>query len=207
MASFGGDILASASEPSYFAPVVDPNPQKILSANEQNILESVRRRTYYGGYIITLPAQDVRRMLPGVHVLGTGWRHNPFIARTLLMNWLLADCEEIAFRSDWWADLEVNPDAEIESHFEFRDLSGEEEYQFGVRRARELFDRDSGLPIFVKKPRYSYPAANAIWPANPNGKMLDDSHDTDPQRDFLTMRGMRALSQPGVKNDRETEQP
>lgn len=198
-------ILASVSEPSYFAPVVDPNPQKILSFENQNILHSVRRRTYYGGYIITLPAQDVRRMLPGIHVLGTGWRHNPLVARTLLMNWLLADCEEIAFRSDWWADMEVNPDAEMESHFEFRDLTGEEEFQFGVRRARELFDRDSGLPIFVKKPRYSYPAANAIWPANPTGNMLVDGDGAQPQRDLLTMRGIRAITEPDIKGSSGNE--
>lgn len=193
-------ILASTSEPSYFAPVVDPQPQKILTCDDRSVLDSVRRRTYYGGYIITLPAQDVRRMLPGIHVLGTGWRHNPFVARTLLMNWLLADCEEIAFRSDWWADLEVNPDAEMESHFEFRDLTGEEEFEFGLRRARELLDRDSGLPIFVKKPRYSYPAASAIWPANAKGKILVDGNPSEKQRDLQTMRGVGAISKP-IAND------
>jgi len=135
-------------------------------------------------------------MLPGIRVLGSGWRHNPLIARALLKNWLLADCEEIAFRSEWWADLEVNPDAEFESHIEFRDLSGEEEFQFGVRRAKELLDRDLGLPAFVKKPRYHYPAAAAIAPAQETDDMFVDQEGDSMYRTLKTMRGIRPLLQP-----------
>jgi hypothetical protein len=190
-------IIASVSEPSYFEPVIDPHPEKILADDGLSILKSVRQRTYYGGYIVSLPAQDVRRMLPGIRVLGSGWRHNPLVARKLLKNWLLADCEEIAFRSEWWADLEVNPDAEFESHIEFRDLSGEEEFQFGVRRAKELFDQDRGLPAFVKKPYFHYPASAAIAPHQAKGDMYVGEEANDAtNRTLKTMRGMRPLLQP-----------
>lgn len=189
-------ILASTSEPSYFPPVLDPRPEKILTSHGQNILESVRHRTYYGGYIISMPAQDVRRMLPGIHVMGTGWRHNPLVARTLLKNWLLADCEEIAYRSEWWADLEVNPDAEFESHIEFRDLSGEDEFHFGLRRARELFDLDIGLPAFIKIPHYNYPAAAAISPVKPSADMFADGDANSNHRTLKTMRGIGPIMQP-----------
>jgi hypothetical protein len=187
-------ILASASEPTYFAPVVDPHPEKILASGGGSVSDSVRRRTYYGGYIISMPAQDVRRMLPGIRVLGTGWRHNPLLARRLLKNWLLADCEVIAQRSEWWADLEVNPDAEFESHIEFRDLNGEEEFQFGLRRAKELFARDLGLPSFVQIPHYHYPAAAAIAPAQTTEDMYSG---TDEQGRLIlkTMRGIGPLMQ------------
>jgi hypothetical protein len=182
-------ILASTSEPTYFDPVPDPHPEKILTSCSRSVPESVRRRTYYGGYIISMPAQDVRRMLPGIHVLGTGWRHNPLTARMLLKNWLLADCEEIAQLSEWWADLEVNPDAEFESHIEFRDLTGEQEFQFGAKRARELLDRDVGLPTFVHVPRYHYPTPAAIAPAKP----VEDQFNE--QAALKTMRGLRSLMQ------------
>lgn len=189
-------ILASVSEPTYFAPVVDPRPQQILCASGQNVLEAVRRRSYYGGYIVSIPAQDVRRMLPGIHVLGTGWRHNPLVARTLLKNWLLADCEEVAYRSEWWADLEVNPDAEFESHIEFRDLTGQQEYQFGLRRAKECFDSDVGLPVYIKPPHYRNAADAAILPARPTPDMFTNETGAAGQRELKTMRGIRALYQP-----------
>ena len=197
-------ILASASEPTYFPPVVDPRPEKILAAGGRTISATVRRRSYYGGYIISMPAQDVRRMLPGIRVLGTGWRHNPLVARTLLKNWLLADCEEVAQRSEWWADLEVNPDPEFESHIEFRDLTGEQEFQFGARRARELFERNSGLPVFAKRPHFHYPAAAAIAPARPPADMYLDEVGPDGQRELKTMRGLAPLIE-SVERDRRGE--
>jgi hypothetical protein len=192
-------ILASASEPTYFEPVVDPQPEKILAADRRNLLEAVRRRTYYGGYIISMPAQDVRRMLPGVRVLGTGWRHNPFFARTLLKNWLLADCEQVAFLSEWWADMEVNPDPEFTSHMENRDTTGEEEYQYGLRRAREVFDRDSCLPTFVLRPRFDDAAESSIAPAHATADMLADPVEPHGRTALKTMRGLGPLLEPVTK--------
>ncbi|MFN9641399.1 MAG: hypothetical protein ACK56W_15525 [Pirellula sp.] len=192
-------ILASASEPTYFDPVVDPHPEKVLAGGHHNVLESVRHRIYNGGYIISLPAQDVRRMLPGIRVVGTGWRHNPLVARTLLKNMLLADCEEIAFLSEWWADLEVNPDAEFESHIEFRDLSGEEEFQFGVRRAKELFDRDSGLPAFVMVPHFHTPTTAAIAPLKLQEDMFTDG-DANAPRMLKTLRGIAPITIPASQS-------
>ena len=106
---------------------------------------------------------------------------------------LLADCEEIAFLSEWWADLEVNPDAEFESHIEFRDLSGEEEFQFGVRRAKELFDLDSGLPAFVKPPYFLAPVATAIAPLKQQENMLNGSDGIAP-RTLKTLRGIAPIT-------------
>lgn len=182
-------ILASASEPTYFPPVVDPHPEKILAADGGDVRGRVRKRTYYGGYIISMPAHDVRRMLPGIRVLGTGWRHNPLFARTLLKNWLLADCEEVAQRSEWWCDMEINPDAEFESHIEYRGLSGEEEFGFGQRRARELFDSGGGRPAFVKRPRFHTAAAAAIEPATPRPDTYDAA-GPDGERPLKTLRGL-----------------
>ena len=185
-------ILASASEPTYFPAVVDPHPEKILAADGGDVRGRVRKRTYYGGYIISMPAHDVRRMLPGIRVLGTGWRHNPLVARTLLKNWLLADCEEVAQRSEWWCDMEINPDAEFESHIEFRGLSGAEEFEFGWRRARELFDEGGGRPAFVKRPRFHTAAAAAIEPATPRPETYDGA-GPDGGRPLKTLRGLDPL--------------
>lgn len=186
-------ILASASEPTYFPVVRETEPEKILTDGEYRFSETIKTRSYLGGYIITMPAQDVRRMLPGLRVLGTGWRHNPLVARMLLKNWMLADCEEIAFRSEWWADLEVNPDAEFESHIEFRDLTGQQEYEFGRRRARELFSADWGLPAFVKTPHFNFSASRAIAPNFETVDMYLDNSDGTGTKTLKTMRGLGPL--------------
>lgn len=183
-------ILASVSEPSYFPNVIEQHPEKILSNTLQPLSDTVQKRSYIGGYIISMPAQDVRRMLPGIRVLGTGWRHNPLIARILLKNWLLADCEEIAFLSEYWSDLEVNPDYEFESHIEIRDLTGIEEFEFGRNRARELFDSNRGIPAFINKPKYYFPAEQAILPNREVTDMFLPSTDSHSHPTLKTLRGM-----------------
>lgn len=198
-------ILASASEPTYFPVVVDPAPGRIRAADGP-LGSLVRRRVYYGGYIVSLPGQDVRRMLPGIRVLGTGWRHNPLVARRLLADWLLADCEQVAQRAEWWADLEINPDREFESHIEVRTLSGAEEARFGARRARELFEAagngaGAGLPAFVQPPRFREPAAAAIPPAADvrgasDAEMFTAEIGPDGGRVLRTLRGLGPLLDP-----------
>lgn len=182
-------ILASVSEPSYFPAVAEDYPEKILQNPKQAVTETIRQRSYIGGYIISMPAQDVRRMLPGIRVLGTGWRHNPLVARLLLKSWLLADCEEIAFLSEYWSDLEVNPDYEFESHIEVRDLTGSEEFEFGRRRAKELLDKNQGFPAFVNRPKYDYPAEKAIMPQREVHDMFLPPIEAASPNKLRTMRG------------------
>jgi predicted acylesterase/phospholipase RssA len=183
-------ILASVSEPSYFPTVIEQQPDKILSSAEEPLSATIRQRSYIGGYIISTPAQDVRRMLPGIRVLGTGWRHNPLVARILLKNWLLADCEEVAFLTEYWSDLEVNPDYEFESHIEVRDLTGIQEFEFGRKRARELFEVNRGLPIFVTPPKYQQPAEKAIMPHRSVPDMFIEGSNVNGKPSLKTMRGM-----------------
>ncbi|MGC3972542.1 MAG: hypothetical protein QM775_35900 [Pirellulales bacterium] len=71
----------------------------------------------------------------------------------------------MAQRFEWWADLETCPDAEFESHMDHRDLTGDQEFEFGKRRAKECFDADRGLPTFVVPPVLGTPAKNAVYPA------------------------------------------
>lgn len=158
-------IKASVSEPTYFDPVPELQPDHLLVNKHPGDLGNVRRRTYYGGYIVAVPAQDVRRMLPGIHVFGTGFRHFTLLPRTTVRDWLLADVELVAQRTEWWADLEAFPDAEFESHMDFRDLSAQQEFEFGRRRAAECFAGTAGLPKFVARPKFDYPAAAAILPS------------------------------------------
>ena len=190
-------ILASVAEPSYFPSVVEREPNKILPSDTHPFPSTIRQRSYTGGYVISIPGQDVRRMLPGIRVLGTGWRHNPLVARILLKNWLLADCEQLAFLSEYWSDLEINPDYEFESHIEVRDLSGSEEFEFGRKRAQYVFEKNLGVPAFVSTPKFYYPAAAAIYPSRPVPDMFVEPSETLDKKRLRTLRGMNATTKSG----------
>jgi hypothetical protein len=189
-------IVASTSEPTYFPAIREPDPSQVYVGHGEALQQRVKQRSYYGGFILPTPAQDVRRMLPGIRVLGSGYRHMPYLARRFLRNTLLADCEELAMRNDWWADMGINPDSEIEQHFELRDLSGEEEYAFGRQRTRELLDRDQGLAIFVKPPRFRSACPQAVLPNFAASEMYHSTTDETTTRELKTMRGLGPLLNP-----------
>src|SRR5205823_3681409 len=65
-------ILASVSEPSYFDPVTETNPSKLLVGTEPGDLGPTVTRSYCGGMFMAMPVQDIRRMVPGLRVMGTG---------------------------------------------------------------------------------------------------------------------------------------
>lgn len=207
-------IKASVSEPSYFDPVPEPDTSRVLCGTQIGDLGNVHSRTYYGGYIMALPAQDVRRMLPGIRTFGTGFRHFDLLARSAVSDWLLADTEQVAQRFEWWADLETCPDAEFESHMDHRDLTGDQEFEFGRRRARECFDADRGLPTFVVPPALGSPAKNAIYPVfdapemfvkaageKPSGNAKAKGGGASPQR-LKSGRGLGPLLLHGADNSR-----
>lgn len=190
-------IKASVSEPTYFEPVVDPAPEKILTRDVLGDLGNVRRRTYYGGYIMAMPGQDVRRMLPGIRTFGTGFRHFDLLSRSAVRDWLLADTEPVMQQMEWWSDLETVPDAEFESHMDHRDLSGLEEFDYGRRRAAEVLSADGPQPAFVAKPKFSFPAAAAISPSFDAPDMFaDPPASKGTRRTLKSNRGLGGLTLP-----------
>ncbi|MCE9605235.1 MAG: hypothetical protein K8U03_10080 [Planctomycetia bacterium] len=190
-------IKASVSEPTYFQPVVDPSPEKILVDSRLGELGNVRQRSYYGGYIMALPAQDVRRMLPGIRTFGTGFRHFDLLSRSAVRDWLLADTEPVMQRMEWWADLQTTPDAEFESHMDNRDLTARQEFEFGRRRARECFVADQEKPTFTARPKFGDAAAAAVTPAFVDDRMFEKSADKSAPRTLKSSRGLgRLLASP-----------
>jgi hypothetical protein len=86
--------------------------------------------------------------------------------------------------------MEVNPDYEFESHIEVRDLTGEQEFEFGRKRAKELFEANLGVPAFVARPKYFYPADRAIYPSREVNDMFADPSNERSKGVLKTMRGM-----------------
>lgn len=177
-------MQASLAEPTYFDPIPEPDLRQVLAHRALGDLEGIQRRTYFGGYLSPLAVQDLRRMLPDTYVLGTGFRHHPLLSRRIGTGWLLADVEIVAQHAEWWADTEVIPDAEFQSHMNVRDLTAQQEFQFGKRRARQCLDDNVGRPTFVRKPKFTQAAPRAIYAT---GKP-----PTTPG-ELPTLRGVQAL--------------
>lgn len=189
-------ITASISEPTYFDPVVDPHPERIVTSGPPGDLGCSRTRNYYGGYLNPLPAQDVRRMLPGIRVFGTGRIHITLPGQLLLRNWLLADCEEVAMQSEWWADMVINLDREFECQMLSTNVTSVAESDFGMRRTRESFARDQSLPLFVRPPHFNYAAIAAIAPDKDRPEMYTGELAPNGQPILKTMRGLGSLVSP-----------
>ena len=180
-------IEASASEPTYFDPIEEPEPAKLMTGDLPGDLGCSRRRIYCGGFIMPLGAQDTRRMLPGIRVLGSGFVHNPLSVRNFLQTEYLADVEKIAHLNCWWADMEMNPDPDFQAHVVAHNLPADQEMAAGRARARQCLDADHALPKFVARPEFDKAARRAILP---------HSADVGAGSPLKTLRGLGPLLAP-----------
>jgi hypothetical protein len=188
-------ILASVSEPTYFDPIVESEPGKLLTGTKAGDLGTSRQRRYCGGFILFLPAQDARRMLPGLHVLGTGWKPNPLTVRTLLQAWYLAELRPIAQRAGWWADMELPLSPEFQQAILARTMTSQDEYDYGRANAQATFDQGSALPAFVTTPKFADAATGAIWPGGAIDNEAIEAGGEGPPR-LKTLRGLGPLLPP-----------
>jgi hypothetical protein len=184
-------ILASVSEPTYFQPIAETNPEKLLCGDTPGDLGVVRRRSYCGGFLVSMPAQDVRRMLPSLRVMGTGWTHPPVTARRYLQTMYLVDMEAVAHLNCFWCDMELSPSAEIQQAMIAKNLSADEEFAAGQATARLAFGGAAALPMFIATPQLCYPAQKALAV-----ELSDDvfaAADEQGRRPLKTLRGLGPL--------------
>ena len=182
-------IEASVSEPSYFKPVVEIAPAKLTSRTAFGDLGNTRRRSYCGGFIMPLIGQDVRRSLPHVRIMGTGWNPVPYTARLFLRDWYLVDIRPIAHKNLWWADLEIHSTREFQKKVVNREMSQQEEFEAGQERALECLTADVGMPEYVEYPRFSQAVADAVR-IEPR---VDATESLDGGARLETMRGLGGL--------------
>lgn len=185
-------ILASASEPTYFDPVLEPELQKLTVGTQLGDTGNTTRRVYCGGWMMMMPVQDVRRMLPAARVLGTSWIQTPYPGRQLLKAWYLVDPEVALRQNVWWADLELQMSPAVKNKIILsRNITAQEEYNAGLQTAREGLNADRGLPQFVGPPKHGGPAPRAIVPSAGLGDAVDATSG-DPPR-LKTLRGLGPL--------------
>ncbi len=137
-------VMASASEPTYYFPVADfdpnnpnvqmskahidaatdpfwrqrsPDSKEIINAlqSRHDSLKKIdaNQRYFVGGFLMSSPAQDLRRAMPHLYVIGTGRRKLPNVANDLLRAFFLIDTNKMYQLNRWWTDFEVQP-SEIE---------------------------------------------------------------------------------------------
>lgn len=184
-------IQASVAEPSYFPPVPEMDYQKLYVGDKLGQAGNTRRRSYVGGFIMSLTAQDARRMLPSLRVMGTGVARVPLPARELLKSWYLVDLQQTADLSAWWADMEISIPREVQQAIVNRDFSAQQEFQAGYDRATVCFNQDQGLPQYVVPPQYRQPAQAAL--NNPQGASIVAVGYSAGAQNLPTMRGLGSL--------------
>ncbi len=74
---------ASLAEPTFFDPVVETAPQKIL----EGVIRPETRRVYVGGYLVSPLGRDLKRVNPKTYVLGTGVQAFPNAIDSLISSW------------------------------------------------------------------------------------------------------------------------
>ena len=163
-------ILASVSEPTYFFPIDDNNPAKIMAGENLGSLGNIKKRSYCGGFIMPVVAQDVRRVHPDLFTLNTGGGDLPLPVKLFLeSNYLLA-FDRIQRQNDWWIDLSCTVRKDIWKRMGARDLTDKEEFQAGYDRAAECLISGRGLPRYVHEPKYNW-AITGSDPEVPRDKL------------------------------------
>jgi hypothetical protein len=187
-------ILASASEPTYFLPVVERDPSKLMTRDELGDLGTTTERRYCGGMFMMMPAQDIRRVLPGLRVFGTGWTPTGYPVTRTVQSWYLVDDGLMARLNGWWADLELQLTPDLQQRIIMdRNLTSQQIFEAGLETARAGLDADHGLQAYVAAPYYDGPTSRALWfHADRNAALerLPNGHER-----LKTIRGLGPLKQ------------
>lgn len=173
-------IMASISEPSYFAPFSDPAPEKIIRSGDAS-LPGLTQRSYWGGASMDVPVQDIKRALPQIYTMTTG--RAPFlqIVDKLMSQMSLVELTPLADRAKWFVDLEATMTAEMANHLNQPQYDFPEQITKGYEMAKACLESDACQPEVTIVPE------NHTIPANhPSGL----SGDLAP----YTGRGMRGLN-------------
>lgn len=150
-------LLASASEPTYFNPVADWDTAKLMVGQQLGDLGNIRRRSYCGGFIMPVVAQDIRRVQPQLFTFNSGGGDLPLPVKVFLESNYLLNYDRIQRQNDWWVDISATVNSDIYRRMAARDLTDAEEYAAGYARATQCLQSGRALPRYVVVPKYHYP--------------------------------------------------
>lgn len=173
-------VLASVSEPTYFEPLVDPSPEKIIRSGGDN-LPALTKRSYWGGAVMDVPVQDIKRALPALYTMSTG--RAPFMQMVdkLMSQLSLVELTPLADRAKWFLDFEVTMTAEMSSYLLQPQFDFPEQIAKGYETAKACLEADDCRPEST---------------IEPEDHMVPLSHPSGLTGDLATWtrRGMRSLN-------------
>ncbi len=149
-------LLASVSEPTYFFPAEEIHPEKLMAGEHLGDLTNVKKRSYCGGFIMPVVAQDIRRVQPQLFTLNTGGGDLPLPVKLYLESNYLLNFDRIQRQNDWWIDLTCTVRRDIWKRMGARDLTDKEEFQAGYQRADECLQTGKRLPRYVHPPKFNW---------------------------------------------------
>jgi hypothetical protein len=150
-------LVASASEPTYFHPVQEWEPAKLMAGEQLGDLGNTVRRSYCGGFIMPVVAQDIRRVQPQLFTFNSGGGDLPMPVKIFLESNYLLNYNRIQRQNDYWVDISAVVPTDIYRRMAARDLTDKEEFAAGFTRASECLQTGRALPRYVEVPRYNYP--------------------------------------------------
>jgi hypothetical protein len=150
-------LLATAAEPTYFDPIAEWQPAKLMIGSQLGNLGNIRRRSYCGGFIMPVVAQDIRRVQPQLFTFNSGGGDLPLPAKIFLESNYLLNYDRIQRQNDWWVDISAVVATDIYRRMAARDLTAAEEFAAGYARAAQCLQTGRGLPRYVVVPKYNYP--------------------------------------------------
>jgi hypothetical protein len=165
-------LVATASEPTYFTPIAEWDPARLMIGRQLGDLGNVRRRSYCGGFIMPVVAQDIRRVQPQLFTFNSGGGDLPLPVKVFLESNYLLNYDRIQRQNDWWVDVSATVNNDIYRRMAARDLTDAEEFAAGYARATQCLQSGRGLPRYVVVPKYNYPLK------------------ASPQQTLATMRGL-----------------
>lgn len=161
-------MLASVSEPTYFPPVVEMEPEKIVDVRGM----APRQRWYNGGFIMNILAQDIKRPLPFLRVLGTGRSDLSSFSVRYVQKRYLADMELLTQIGKWWLDLELLPSEDEADAMDPQRTPHQTIMAMGCRRAHYCLNQDKCYDPKVVSPYFRAATASAGGALVPRGQGL-----------------------------------
>jgi len=175
-------ILASVSEPTYFPPVVEPSPAVIERSGYDTPPSSpLTARKYFGGAIMTVPIQDMKRSLPQAFSLSTGRVPSSALMEKGIQALSLFEIRPLGRRSAWWLDVEIPMSRQV------WDRAGEADSNFG-----ELVTAGFQQTLKCLSTPSSCAPQNAMQPEL-NGNISNTSGPKYSDLGAFTKRGFGAL--------------
>jgi hypothetical protein len=156
-------LVASTAEPTYFAPVEEWDYSKLDVGHGFGNRANIRRRVYAGGFVAPVVAQDLRRMLPRAHVLGTQWSGLDMLARAYMDKRWGLDAELMHYKANWWLDAELRPSAAVHRLVQSRKLDPHQEFQLGLETARRELASGGKPPQYAIAGRLAWHPSNALF--------------------------------------------